>query len=158
MTPIFDGINIKVFCRYIYTSVDDKRDDHGFPIVNFPWLSGDIPSLLNRYVVRRGEFRSILASGLIAKNCVLGGGGFRNDSDGNFPLPLSTLSFTKGLVFVYSYFLIICIANVSQIYMRTFPLQQGSPPYKRWQQTPKHIRMSGRWRYQMPTSVFTTCQ
>ena len=30
---------------YIHTSVYDKRDDFGFPIVNFPWLSGDIPRL-----------------------------------------------------------------------------------------------------------------
>ena len=29
----------------IYTSVYDKRDDFGFPIVNFPWLSGDVPRL-----------------------------------------------------------------------------------------------------------------
>ena len=29
----------------IHTSVYDKRDDFGFPIVNFPWLSGDIPRL-----------------------------------------------------------------------------------------------------------------
>ena len=25
--------------------VYDKRDDFGFPIVNFPWLSGDVPRL-----------------------------------------------------------------------------------------------------------------
>ena len=29
----------------IHTSVYDKRDDFGFPIVNFPWLSGDVPRL-----------------------------------------------------------------------------------------------------------------
>ena len=28
-----------------FTSVYDKRDDFGFPIVNFPWLSGDVPRL-----------------------------------------------------------------------------------------------------------------
>ena len=28
-----------------YTSVYDKRNDFGFPIVNFPWLSGDVPRL-----------------------------------------------------------------------------------------------------------------
>ena len=28
-----------------HTSVYDKRDDFGFPIVNFPWLSGDVPRL-----------------------------------------------------------------------------------------------------------------
>ena len=30
-----------------HTSVYDKRYDFGFPIVNFPWLSGDIPRLLS---------------------------------------------------------------------------------------------------------------
>ena len=25
--------------------INDKRDDLGFPIVNFPWLSGDAPRL-----------------------------------------------------------------------------------------------------------------
>ena len=39
-TPFLD-LNIKV----IHTSVYDKRDDFGFPIVNFPWLSGDVPRL-----------------------------------------------------------------------------------------------------------------
>ena len=29
----------------IYTSAYDKRDDFGFPIVNFPWLSGNVPRL-----------------------------------------------------------------------------------------------------------------
>ena len=29
----------------IHTSVYDTRDDFGFPIVNFPWLSGDVPRL-----------------------------------------------------------------------------------------------------------------
>ena len=37
--------NIKVFGSFIHTSVYDKRDDSGFPIVNFQWLSGDVPSL-----------------------------------------------------------------------------------------------------------------
>ena len=27
----------------VYTSVYDKRDDFGYPIVNFPWLSSDVP-------------------------------------------------------------------------------------------------------------------
>ena len=36
---------IKVNCNNIPTSVYDKRDDLRFPIVNFPWLGGDIPSL-----------------------------------------------------------------------------------------------------------------
>ena len=36
----FLDLNIKVID--IDTSVYDKRDDFGFPIVNFPWLSGDV--------------------------------------------------------------------------------------------------------------------
>ena len=38
-------LNIKVNGNDIHTSVYDKRDDFGFPIVNFPWLSGDVPRL-----------------------------------------------------------------------------------------------------------------
>ena len=43
----FLDLNIKVTGRDVHTSVYDKRDDFGFgfPIVNFPWLSGDIPRL-----------------------------------------------------------------------------------------------------------------
>ena len=33
--------------KNIHTSVYDKCDDFGFPIVNFPSLSGDIPRLLS---------------------------------------------------------------------------------------------------------------
>ena len=40
-TSFFD-LNIKVIGSDIHTSVYDKRDDFGFPIVNFPWLSGDV--------------------------------------------------------------------------------------------------------------------
>ena len=43
-TPFLD-LNIKIFGSDIHTSVYDKRDDFGFPIVNFPWLSGDVPRL-----------------------------------------------------------------------------------------------------------------
>ena len=43
-TPFLD-LNIKVIDHNIHTSVYDKRDDFGFPIVNFPWLSGDVPRL-----------------------------------------------------------------------------------------------------------------
>ena len=39
-TSFFD-LNIKVIGSDIHTSVYDKRDDFGFPIVNFSWLSGD---------------------------------------------------------------------------------------------------------------------
>ena len=41
----FLDLNIKVIGNGIYTSVYDKRNDFGFPIVNFPWLSGDVPRL-----------------------------------------------------------------------------------------------------------------
>ena len=41
----FLDLNIKVIGSHIHTSVYDKRDDFGFPIVNFPWLSGDVPRL-----------------------------------------------------------------------------------------------------------------
>ena len=41
----FLDLNIKVIGNDIHTSVYDKRDDFGFPIVNFPWLSGDVPGL-----------------------------------------------------------------------------------------------------------------
>ena len=35
----------KVIGNNINTSVYDKRGDFGFPTVNFPWLSGDVPRL-----------------------------------------------------------------------------------------------------------------
>ena len=41
----FLNLNIKVIANNIHTSVYDKRDDFGFPIVNFPGLSGDVPRL-----------------------------------------------------------------------------------------------------------------
>ena len=41
----FLDLNIKVVGSNIHTSVYDKRDDFGYPIVNFPWLSGDVPRL-----------------------------------------------------------------------------------------------------------------
>ena len=41
----FLDLNIKVIGNDIHTSVYDKRDDFWFIIVNFPWLSGDIPRL-----------------------------------------------------------------------------------------------------------------
>ena len=36
---------MKVIGSDIHTGVYDKRDDFGFPIVNFPCLSGDVPGL-----------------------------------------------------------------------------------------------------------------
>ena len=41
----FLDLNIKVIGNNIHTSVYKKRDDFGFPMVNFPWLSGDVPRL-----------------------------------------------------------------------------------------------------------------
>ena len=41
----FLDLNIKVIDSDVHTSVYDKRDYFGFPIVNFPWLSGDVPRL-----------------------------------------------------------------------------------------------------------------
>ena len=41
----FLDLNIKVIDKNIHTIVYDKRDDFGFPIVYFPWLSGDVPRL-----------------------------------------------------------------------------------------------------------------
>ena len=41
----FLDLNIKVIGNNIHTSAYDKRDVFGFPIVNFPWLSGDVPRL-----------------------------------------------------------------------------------------------------------------
>ena len=35
-------LNIKVIGSDVHTSVYDKRDDFEFPIVNYPWLSGDV--------------------------------------------------------------------------------------------------------------------
>ena len=43
-TYFFD-LNIKVIGNNIHTGVYDKRDYFGFPIVNFPWLSGEFPRL-----------------------------------------------------------------------------------------------------------------
>ena len=41
----FLDLNIKVIGSDVHTGVYDKRDDIGFPIVNFTWLSGDVPRL-----------------------------------------------------------------------------------------------------------------
>ena len=41
----FLDLNIKVIGSDVHTSVYDERDNFGFPIVNFPWWSGDVPRL-----------------------------------------------------------------------------------------------------------------
>ena len=46
----FLDLNIKNVGSDVHISVYDKRDDCGFPIVNFPWFSGDVPRLPS-YVV-----------------------------------------------------------------------------------------------------------
>ena len=38
----FLDLNIKVIGSNIQNSAYDKHDDFGFPIFNFPWLSGDL--------------------------------------------------------------------------------------------------------------------
>ena len=43
----FLDLNIKVVSSNIHTSVYDKRDDFGFPIVDIAWLRGDVPRLLS---------------------------------------------------------------------------------------------------------------
>ena len=43
-------LDLKVVCSDVHSSVYDKRDDFGFPIVTFPWFSGDVPRLPS-YVV-----------------------------------------------------------------------------------------------------------
>ena len=39
----FLDLNVKIIGNNIHTSVYDKRNDVGSPIVNCPWLSGDVP-------------------------------------------------------------------------------------------------------------------
>ena len=39
----FLDVNFKVIGNNIHTNVYDNCDNFGFPIVNFPWLSGDVP-------------------------------------------------------------------------------------------------------------------
>ena len=41
----FYDLNIKGIVSDMHTSVYDKRDDFRFPIVNFPWFSGDVSRL-----------------------------------------------------------------------------------------------------------------
>ena len=46
----FLDLNIKVIGNDVHTSDYDKRDDFGIPIVNFPWLSGEVPMYSHRTV------------------------------------------------------------------------------------------------------------
>ena len=45
-TSFFD-LNIQVIGSNIHTSIYDKRDEFGFNIAYFPWLSGDVPLVMN---------------------------------------------------------------------------------------------------------------
>ena len=49
----FWDLNIKVIDSDIHTSVYDKRNDFRFPIVNFPWLRGDVPRLASYSITFR---------------------------------------------------------------------------------------------------------
>ena len=62
----FLDLNIKVIDSDIHTSVYDKRDDFGFPICNFPWLSGDVPRLPSYgiYISQLVRFARCYTSGL----------------------------------------------------------------------------------------------
>ena len=70
----FLDLNIKVIGSDIHTSVYDTRDDFGFPIVNFPWLSGDVPRLpsygiyISQLVVL-AFWISILKTSKLLQNC-----------------------------------------------------------------------------------------
>ena len=41
----FLELNIKVIGSNVHTRIYDKRNDFVFPIVNFSWLGGDVPTL-----------------------------------------------------------------------------------------------------------------
>ena len=46
----FWDLNKKVIGSDIHIRVYDKRDNFGFPMVNFPWLSGDVSTSSVRYL------------------------------------------------------------------------------------------------------------
>ena len=41
----FFSFNMNAICSNIHKIVYENRHDFVFPIVNFPWLSGDVPRL-----------------------------------------------------------------------------------------------------------------
>ena len=47
----FLDLNIKVIGNNIHANVYNKRDDFGIPIVNFPWLSDDVPRLPSHGII-----------------------------------------------------------------------------------------------------------
>ena len=73
----FLDLNIKVICSDAHTSVYDKCDDFGFPIVNSPWLSGDshrtvftFRSWLDLLDVVLAFWISILKISKLFQNCI----------------------------------------------------------------------------------------
>ena len=64
----FLDLNMKVIDNSIQTSVYDKPDDFGFPIVNFPWLSGDVPRLPSYgiYILQLVRFVRCCTSGFFS--------------------------------------------------------------------------------------------
>ena len=64
----FLDLNIKVIGSDVHTSVYDKRDDFGFPIVNFPWLSGEVPRLPSYgiYISQLVRFAGVVLAFLIS--------------------------------------------------------------------------------------------
>ena len=48
----FLDFSMKVIGSNIHTRAYDKREDFGFLIVNFPWLTGDDPRLPSYFIFR----------------------------------------------------------------------------------------------------------
>ena len=68
------NVVIKVIGSNVHTSVCDKRDDFGFPIVNFPWLSGVVPRFpsyqtVQRLMLSKGAKRTIFYHITVIKVC-----------------------------------------------------------------------------------------
>ena len=47
---------MKVIGSDIHTSVYNKRDNFGFPLVKFPWLSGDVSNSHQTVFIFRSKF------------------------------------------------------------------------------------------------------
>ena len=66
----FLDLNIQVIGSDVHTSVYDKCDEFGFPIVNFPWLSCDVPRLPS-YGVYISQFLDLLGAALAFRISIL---------------------------------------------------------------------------------------
>ena len=68
----FLGLTIKVIGSDVHTSVYNKRDDFGFPIVNFPWFSGDVSRLPSCcvYISQMVRFLLLALFGHYFSNCL----------------------------------------------------------------------------------------